>query len=156
MQNQWSMRPASEDDLKEVLRLEKEVHLAPWTEEQFREELAKPYSHFWVVTDDETDEKIAAYIVFWQMDEIQVLNIVTAPDYRRRGFAKMLLQKMVNQAIRAGIKKALLEVRRSNINAVQLYQAQGFNICQIRRQFYSNGEDAYQMILELLETPPDF
>ena len=91
----FTLRPIAEDDIKPFLEIEKRVHVSPWTEENFRLELSKPYSHFLVMTDDETDSKIAGYIIYWVLfEDCQILNIVVDLPFRGLGMAK----KMVRQA----------------------------------------------------------
>ncbi len=53
----YSLRPASDDDLAQVLEIENKSYPLPWTAEAFTQELEKPYSSFLVLTDDETDSK---------------------------------------------------------------------------------------------------
>ena len=76
------MRPATADDLPALLAIEQHVHVAPWIAPHFEAELAKPYSHFLVLTDDETDSEIMGYVVYWVMfDAAQILNVAVAlPD----------------------------------------------------------------------------
>ena len=47
------------------------------------------------------------------------------------------------------IKNVNLEVRVSNVKAIALYQKFGFKNVAVRKDTYSNGEDAYLMIKEL-------
>jgi ribosomal-protein-alanine N-acetyltransferase len=145
-----SMRPAAEDDVAEIFRIEQAVHAAPWTEENVRAEMAKPYAHFLVMTDDETDSKVAAYIAFWVMfDECHILNVAVDLAFRGLGLAKMLVRAAAREAQRKSINKILLDVRKGNAPAIQLYQGLGFVITHVRKEFYSSGEDAYQMALYL-------
>jgi ribosomal-protein-alanine N-acetyltransferase len=148
----YSLRPATEDDLPTLAEIEKRVHVAPWTTEQFQEELEKPYSQFLLLTDDETDAVIAGYCVAWKLfDEFQLLNIAVDLPHRGLGYAKRMLNHLASQAHREGLKRVILDVRKSNLAAISLYQRCGFSIAHIRKGFYSNGEDAYQMALDLSE-----
>lgn len=150
MKTELSVRPATADDLPKVLEIEKQVHVAPWTEEHFSLELAKPYSHFLLLTDDETDTEIAGYLICWLMfDECQILNLAVSLPYRGLGLAKLMLRKAVLLASKKGVKKVVLEVRKSNLPAIQLYQGLHFAITHVRKSFYGDGEDAYQMVLHL-------
>lgn len=145
-----SLRPATLEDLRQILEIESRVHVVPWSEDHFRAELGKPYSHLLVLTDDETDSKVAGYIVFWTlMEEVQVLNVAVDFPFRGLGLAKRMIRAAISLGLKAGAKRALLEVRKSNQAAIQLYQGLSFSITQIRKNFYSNGEDAYQMTLFL-------
>ena len=146
----WSIRPATESDLSRLVEMEGRLHPAPWSEPNFRGELEKPYSRLVLYTDDETDEVISSYICYWvMMDECQIHNVVVDLPYRGLGLAKRLIRHALNEAMKSGAKRALLEVRKSNLPAIQLYQGLGFLITHIRKGFYSNGEDAYQMSLSL-------
>ena len=152
-QESFSLRPVAEDDFLKILEIEQKVHVAPWTEKHFRGEAEKPYSQILVMTDDETDEQIAGYIVFWLMfEECQILNVAVDIPHRSRGFAKIMVRKAVALAAEKEVKKVLLDVRKSNLPAIQLYQSLGFTITQVSKAFYSNGEDAYQMTLHLNDT----
>jgi ribosomal-protein-alanine N-acetyltransferase len=145
-----SLRPVTEDDLAVLTEIEKSIQVAPWTADQFRSEMAKPYSHVWVLTDDETDTQIYGYLVFWMMmEDCHILNVGVDLPYRGMGHAKRLIRQALNLAAREGKERAILEVRKSNGSAVQLYQNLNFRIDQVRKNFYSNGEDAYQMTLSI-------
>jgi ribosomal-protein-alanine N-acetyltransferase len=157
MEGEFSLRPATSDDLAAILEIEKKVHVAPWGEENFRFELSKPYSHFLVMTDDETDNQIAGYIIYWVLfDECQILNVVVDLPFRGTGLAKRMIRQAAQTALQKGIKKVSLEVRKSNVAAIQLYQNLKFVIVHVRRGFYSNGEDAYQMTLHLEDNIGEF
>ena len=148
----FSLRPATSDDLPAILALETELHASPWTREHFEQEMEKPYSRLWVLSDDETDEQIAGYIVFWVLqDPWEILNVVVALPHRGLGFAKEMIRKVADQAIHEGIQTLVLDVRKGNTPAVSLYQSLGFTVRQIRKGYYTNGEDGYFMALPLKE-----
>ena len=145
-----SVRPATADDLDSIVEIEARVHVAPWSKANFEGEWEKPYSTTWVLTDDETDSKIFAYVTFWALDDsVEILNIAVDLPQRGLGFAKLLLQHVIRDGVRRSAKRLILDVRKSNLPAVGLYQRAGFGITQYRKGFYSNGEDAYHMTLAL-------
>jgi ribosomal protein S18 acetylase RimI-like enzyme len=45
-----------------------------------------------------------------------------------------------------GYDTVVLEVRKSNKEAITFYELQGFSVCGEIGNFYSNGEDAYKMM----------
>jgi [ribosomal protein S18]-alanine N-acetyltransferase len=152
-----SLRPATEDDLLPIVKIEHKSYQAPWSEESLRAELTKPYSHFLVLTDDETDTQIAGYIVFWMLHgDCQILNVVVDLPVRGTGLAQRMIGHVVSLALKQGFSKITLDVRKSNTPAIQLYQKLKFSITQVRKAYYSNGEDAYQMTLDLRGEPIDF
>jgi ribosomal-protein-alanine N-acetyltransferase len=143
---QFSIRPGAIEDLQQLTAIENQVHLAPWTEEHFKVEFTKPYSRIYVLTDDETDSRIAGYIICWMMfEECQILNVAVDLPFRGLGMAKLMIRKVMCLTSQQEIKKIILEVRKTNMPAIQLYQGLGFTITHILKKFYSNGEDAYQM-----------
>jgi len=146
-----SLRPMTESDLPRVLGIEILAYpIAPWTQGNFKGEMDKPYSHPLVLTDDETDEEIYGYVVYWAMgDYFEILNIAVALSHRGMGYAQKILQYVIKDALKCGAKRLILDVRKSNLPAVALYQKAGFTITQYRKGFYSNGEDAYSMTLDL-------
>lgn len=147
---QFSPREAAADDLDRLVLLEKRIQVAPWSLAAFQAELQKPYSHTLLLTDDETDETVLGYVVYWLMlDDCQILNLGVAESFRGLGLGRQLVRLVCNQAMKKGIQVVKLEVRKSNLKAIELYQKAGFTISSIRKGFYSNGEDAYQMSLAL-------
>lgn len=146
-----SIRPLSDDDLEQVVRIERASHPAPqaaWTRGHFEAELAKPYSRIWVLTDDETDEQVFGFIVFWVMGEgAEILNVAVDPKWRRRGLGTLLIRRAITESMREGAVRMRLNVRKSNTSAVELYQQLRFTITHIRERFYSDGESAYEMEL---------
>lgn len=146
----FSIRPASEDDLPKILEIERKCYRTAWSEDAFRVELTKPFSRFLVFTDDETDEVVAGYIVYWMMfDECHVLNVAIDPEWRGLGLAETLMRQAINDAVRKDLQRVFLEVRKSNAAATGLYQKLGFFIDHIKKNFYEDGEDAYFMALYL-------
>ncbi len=146
----FSPRPASHDDLDQILEIEKKAYPLPWTREAFSEEFKKPYSHFLVLTDDETDSIIAGYTVFWIVfDECTIQNVTVNLEYRGLQFGTKIVRLVIDEAMHANCKKVLLEVRKYNDAAIKLYQKAGFFIEHIKKGFYQNGEDAYSMALFL-------
>lgn len=73
-----------------------------------------------------------------------------------QGLAKKMIRQAAQTALTKGIKKVTLEVRKSNASAIQLYQGLRFVITHVKKGFYSNGEDAYQMVLLLEDQVPEF
>jgi ribosomal-protein-alanine N-acetyltransferase len=136
----YSVRKAVAEDLGAIIEIEKRVHVAPWDEAHFRAELDKAYSTTLVMT------------VFWILyDETQILNLAVDLPYRGLGIARELIRKVVSLGLKKETQRVILEVRKSNQAAIQLYQSMKFTISQVRKGFYSDGEDAYTMVLDLTE-----
>ncbi len=85
---------------------------------------------------------------------MQVHTIGVSLSHRIKGFAQKLLKQAVREGLQANCRQISLEVRKGNLPAIQLYQKLGFTITQVRKRFYSDGEDAYQMCLSLTGQDP--
>ena len=143
----FSPRPASEDDLSQVVKIESYSNAPPWGVDAFRAELDKKHSQFWVITDDETDEKVFAYIVFsFLAEQAHIQTLAVSRDSRRSGYAKYLLRRVISYVNRNSGKSIVLEVRKGNVPAIQLYQSLGFIILHLKPEFYPDGEDGYSML----------
>ena len=143
-----SLRPATELDLESILEIELKSFPNPWALAQFSAELMVPYSRFFVLTDDETDEMILAYIIYRiQADGVSLLNLAVHPAWRGLKFAEKMMRAMIHETVRDEIPKIILEVRPSNRGAIRLYTELGFKLTHERKNFYQNGESA--LIMEL-------
>lgn len=136
------IRTMSYSDLKQVLVVEKKAYPHPWTLGIFRDCLRVGY-HAWVMT---LDRNVIGYgIVMLSPGEAHILNICIDPDYQGKGLGRHLLRHLVKNSNLTDVDMVLLEVRRSNANAQQLYQSEGFHELGVRKAYYpsENGrEDA--------------
>lgn len=74
-------------------------------------------------------------------DEAELLNIAVTGTFRGRGIGQKLLTKMLSEASRRGVQRMLLEVRKSNEPAINLYHKNGFVELGERKNYYSNPEE---------------
>lgn len=94
---------------------------------------------------------VLGYICFWVVaDELHVLNVAVHRAYRRRGVGRDLLLRAIHEGRIRGVRKALLEVRSTNMGARRFYQSLGFRVVGERPRYYGrNGEPAVLMDLIL-------
>lgn len=144
-----TFRLMTEDDIDEVLVLERRSFTLPWSREAFYNELNHNQYALYIVLEDEG--KIVGYCGAWiVIDEAHITNIAILPEYRGRRLGEALLRKMMDIAIERGAKVMTLEVRVSNIIAQSLYEKLGFQKGGIRKRYYTdNGEDALVMWVNL-------
>ena len=77
---------------------------------------------------------------------MQILNLATAPQLRRKGVAAQLLEQAFQRCLPAKLSSAWLEVRAANQAAITLYQHHGFKQDSIRKAYYRDGEDALILV----------
>lgn len=137
-------------DLGAVQRIARICFPVPWTRDEFEKELSRSYSVLRVLRPSR-DEPVCAFANYWHVaDEIQLMNVATLPESRRRGLASALLCDLIQQARGRDAQIVTLEVRRGNLAARALYKKFAFVEQGIRQRYYSdNGEDAIVMHLEL-------
>jgi ribosomal-protein-alanine N-acetyltransferase len=75
-----------------------------------------------------------------------IISIAVLKEYRRMGIAKELMRKAADALRIRNVKEVYLEVRESNIAAINLYQKLGYQNYKISKQYYSDGEAAIIMI----------
>ena len=99
----------------------------------------------------EAASKVAGFAAFHQvLDEADLRNLAVAPEFRRRGVARALIEAACHRLQQAGIKRLFLEVRVSNDPALSLYHSLGFDFHSRRQNYYRDpDEDAYVLCLEL-------
>ena len=87
---------------------------------------------------------VAGYVVTWLVaDEAELANLAVAPDRRRQGIGRYLLDAAMVEAVAGGAASLYLEVRESNVAARALYGARGFVAVGRRPSYYRNpAEDA--------------
>jgi ribosomal-protein-alanine N-acetyltransferase len=120
-------------DLKRVISVEKKAYPHPWTIGIFRDCLRVGY-HAWVMT---LDNDIIGYgIVMLSPGEAHILNICISPDYQKKGLGRHLLRYMLKKMNQTDVDMALLEVRRSNEHAQELYKSEGFHELGVRKGYY--------------------
>lgn len=89
------------------------------------------------------DNKYVSFIVGQILYEnAEIIDVFTLEEYRRRGIAKELMHKIIDDE---QVKNITLEVNINNKNAILMYNSLGFKETTIRKGYY-NGEDALLML----------
>lgn len=138
------VEPPDDSDWPQILAIESVSFARPWTEVSFRRERELEYSRILVARID-PDGAVAGYACRWLIaDEVQLLNVAVHPRHRRHGIARILVQAVLDEALRARAP-VWLEVERGNVGAVALYTGLGFSIVGQRKNYYGRGRDAWVM-----------
>ncbi len=142
-----SIRPMQEEDLPQVLSIEKASFSTPWGRWAFLAEL-KPPGYAFVY---EERGRVLGYAVLRIVrDEGHLMNLTVAPQWRKRGIGSDLLRFCIEFCLHRGVTSLWLEVRESNEAAISLYQKMGFVTKGRRKGYYQDtGEDALLMELSL-------
>ena len=141
------------NDLDQVLAIEQECFTDPWSKQYFIDELnnTEVCSLF---VEKENDEVIAFGSVWFMFENCDIVNIAVKKDYWRKGHGQKMLDHLINQANEHGCEFVHLEVRKSNEAAFNLYRKNGFIVVRTREHYYSNGEDGYDMVRNVVLPKP--
>ena len=140
-------------DLKRVLEIEQSAYTHPWTIGIFRDCIRVGYN-CWVLMQD---NDIAGYgIIMLAAGEAHILNICVAPQYQGQGLGRRILRFLVKRCALTGIDMVILEVRRSNHIAAQLYQSEGFHELGVRKGYYpaQDGREDAIIYARYIQTEP--
>ncbi len=151
-----TIRPMVLADVEAVYAIDRLSFSMPWTERSYRFEITEnANASAWVADAALPDgsHRVVGMIVTWLIvDEAHVGTIAVHPDFRKRGIGRRLLATCLSATARRGAREALLEVRRSNVEAQRIYKQFGFEIVGVRPRYYrDNGEDALLMTLRPLD-----
>lgn len=145
--------PMRAEDLEEVLDIERGGHRSPWPPQVFLEEIEREWARLEVLRERSADgsSRVIGFCNYWLVrDEVHLLNVAIHPSCRRRGHGRRFLHHLLGFARGHGCRYVTLEVRRSNLGAVALYEQLGFAAVGIRPNYYvEDREDAIVMTLEL-------
>jgi len=139
-----------DEDLTQVHAIEKSANRFPWSVKNFSDSLDA--GHYAWVFCDPYDVIIGFAIVQLVLDEAHLLNICVRPDMQRQGYGRRILEHIIDYSKSRSAVLLVLEVRRSNQHAQNLYEQFGFNEMTIRRGYYPSEqgrEDAILMGLDL-------
>ena len=141
------IRAATEEDLLTISLIEKRVFRFPWSKKQIKWELSSQHisSNYVMLLRD----NIIGYIFTHKIDkDVQILNIAIDTAYQHKGYGERFLSYFMDQ-LDEDIS-IILEVRKSNFPAINLYLKFGFSELGIREKYYNDGEDAIVMKREFL------
>ena len=123
----------SADMLPEVAALEALCFAEPWSEKSLELLLSERGIGFAALVDGQ----LAAYGgMMTVLDEGQITNIATFPEFRRMGIGRRIVKALEEYSVANGIVFLSLEVRESNAPAQALYASCGWQSQGIRRNFY--------------------
>lgn len=137
-----TVRPMRKGDIDRVYEIEVKSFRTPWSKHSLQGELKNDVAHYMLL---EEDGLVVAYGGMWVLfDESHMTNIAVHPDFRGKGYGRMLFVAMMAEAEKLGATRMTLEVRETNTVAQSLYYSLDFQKEGYRRRYYEDtGEGAY-------------
>lgn len=128
-----------ESDLDWVMQIERQNYTHPWTRAGFERAIHEGLNYLLM---DLNNSALGYCCLLPVLDELHLLNLSVAANNQNKGVAKQALQAIFNRFENTEYSVVLLEVRRSNKAARQLYKTMGFEQDGVRKNYYqcSTGE----------------
>lgn len=139
----WELTRAAPADIAPLVALESRCFDWPWGRLSFEGELSAAGADNRVAWAGTCGEKrIVGYIFFrFVAEEVHIFRIAVDPAWRRRGIGARLVTECLNAARGGGMATAVLEVRPSNTEAMELYRKFGFRVLATRPGYYSDRQE---------------
>jgi len=142
------IRRAIPADIAAIVAIEKESFIDPWEQAVFLEALTYYPTTYFVA---ECDGAVVGFVVGGLEDTGEniyghLCNLGVSPRYRRRGIAKLLVNRVEHQFALELATGVQLEVRVSNIAAQRFYRRMRYREVFGIEHYYANGEDAIVMM----------
>ena len=137
------------EDIEDVVRIEAEAYGEHhWAKSSFYDEMNNNLARYYCARTAEG--VLAAYAGTWNIiDEAHITTIAVKPEYMRRHIGEALIVKIIQDCYASKLKYLTLEVRESNIPAIELYKKYGFSSLGTRKGYYQdNNEGALIMWTE--------
>lgn len=163
-------RPMREEDIGQVMEIERQSFPIPWPESAYRHEIRygvdslfyvlepyqeRPLATWWdrlLGRYDRARPPVVGYVGMRLISgEAHITTIAVHPRWRGRGLGKYILLSAIERAAHHHARWITLEVRASNYVAQRLYTEVGFRFMGVQRGYYRDGEDAWLMRLGPLD-----
>lgn len=131
-------------DMPEVLEMETHSFEFPWTEEQFIRCLRQRNCIGQIA---EFEERVIAFMIYeLHKTKLHVLNLAVHHDFRWHSVGRQMIDKLKSKLSPQRRDRIMLEVRETNMPALQFFKALGFRALATLKDFYDDTtEDAIVM-----------
>lgn len=143
----YIVRRMREEDIPQVVEIEKIAFSRPWSKSIFKATLLLPYAAYYVAVEDaEGENREAGKIVGMCgvkkiFEEGEISNVAVHPDFRGKGISRKMLDILLREAREDGVQAFTLEVRAGNEIAIGLYESLGFRTEGVRRGYYDHPKE---------------
>lgn len=121
-------------DLRAAYRIHQKAHASPWSFSTFEDCFTPPYYGVLAYSDD----AVAGYAIMLEVvDEATLMDIAVGENRRSRGVGQALVDNVVRKSAENNMAVIWLEVRQSNQAAITLYNKNGFEHIETRKNYYS-------------------
>lgn len=140
----FMIRKMTPMDIDAIMRIEVESFSLPWSRESYLGEMKNNFATYLV---GDYEGEVIGYGGIWVVfEEAHITNVAVAPEYRKAGVGRVLMEELERAARKKAAQRIILEVRPSNAAGLALYRGLGYLTSGLRKEYYSdNNEDALLM-----------
>jgi ribosomal-protein-alanine N-acetyltransferase len=153
------IRHGGRSDLASLVAIERASFSDPWSVESFASALTMDRMRVLVAEERDRgegggDRTLLGYVLALVLgQEAEIADLAVAPSARRRGVAKLLIGRILEDLEARGVASVFLEVRESNVAARALYGSSDFVAVGRRTGYYRNPtEDALLLKRDIAPT----
>jgi [ribosomal protein S18]-alanine N-acetyltransferase len=131
---EMTYRFMKEEDLDQVCKIENSIFSRAWEKSGFLSSLQNKNNIYMVA---EKNLEIMGYCGLWGIvGEGHITNMAVKETVRGQGIGYQMLSGLIEEAKNQGITVFTLEVRKSNVQALNLYDKFKFRSVGVRKDFY--------------------
>lgn len=135
-------------DIPKIVALELATLGVTLGEEMLKNDLNNSFAHYYVY---EEKNQVLGYIsINFDGFQGEILNFCVSKASQGLGIGTKLLAYAINLLHSKKAESFILEVRESNARAIKLYSKFGFKQISVRKGYYSNGEDAFVLMKQMI------
>ena len=128
------IRKMNINDIEQVVTIENESFSMPWSRGSFVTSLGDTNQIFLVA---EEEGLIIGYAGIWNIvGEGNITNIAVKKEYQKQGIGNKILRELLLRSEAMNVYDFTLEVRKSNVGAIRLYESLEFKPVGYRKNYY--------------------
>ena len=142
--NNFYILPLNKNHSKEIFTLQeknlKDFGTNIWRTEELENSIKENVFEGYIYS---LNKKINGFCFFKKIDDfIEIYSIFVVPEYRNKGVAKNFLDCCLKYCQEKKLKKIILDVNETNLNAIKFYKKHNFVFSGRRKNYYRN-EDSF-------------
>jgi len=134
-----SIKQINEKDIELCSELDSNT-ISLWSKQQWANEFKKDGTKIFGLLIKNLVIGICVFQVV--LDEAQINYFVINKKFREKGFGSYFMSYLIKKCEKLNLKKLLLEVSQSNVNAERFYSRFDFYTVGIRKNYYKDGSHA--------------
>ena len=140
---------ASKPSAKELTFMDNLCFDSAWSEKDYLEMKRGSFFNGWLL---EISEKHFVGILVFNIvfQELEILRLGIHPNWRKKGFAELMLDHLELLSIKKDLNSIFLEVHFSNFPALSLYRKKGFQEVGRRKNYFQTPKGDAILLKKLL------